>query len=178
MEPITYLITGSMQNRMNQLMKVRAPRYQSEIWLVSLSCILLPFMVFGKTLMVYQQAWLLGSSLMIFLGLQWARQFYINKTFGRVYQDDVRVGEGSIQLEERGFTIVNPDAGPVFRRFSQVASVSLEQQVLVIVGRERWIEMVPLDNFPSGEPARLYNYMRERVPLRSSIVRRWFNRRD
>ena len=60
---ITYTITGQAQNRINQLMVEHSPRHSLLIWLASLSCLVIPMLVFGRSLSTITLSGLFGSSL-------------------------------------------------------------------------------------------------------------------
>ena len=102
---ITYTITGQAQNRINQLMVEHSPKHSLVIWLASLSCLIIPMLIFGRNLSTITLSGLFGSSLITLFTLKFALKYAVHKRFGLHYQPDLELETRTLTMNENDFSI-------------------------------------------------------------------------
>ncbi len=160
---ITYHITGQAQNRMNPLMIKYSPRYPLVIWTASLACLFLPLLVFRNSLSTILLSGLFGSAFITFWILNLGLKYALHKRFGLHYQPDLELETRTLSLEESGLTISSSLLTPAFRPYRQVQMITVEDNIIVIVGKSGWLELIPRDQVNEGNCGRLLDELSMRT---------------
>ncbi|WP_419533905.1 hypothetical protein [Endozoicomonas sp.] len=147
---ITYHITGRAQNRINQLMLKYSPKHTLVIWVASLSCLLIPLLVFRNSLSTILLSGLFGSAFITFWILNLGLKFAVHKRFSLHYQPDLDLETRTLILEEKGIKISSSLLKPAFRPYKQVKMITVEDNIIVVSGKSGWIEMIPRDQVTEG----------------------------
>lgn len=147
---ITYLITGQAQNRINRLMIKYSPKYTVIIWTASLSCLFLPLLVFRNSLSTILLSSLFGSAFVAFWILNLGLKYAVHKRFGRHYQPNLELETRTLSLGADGITITSSLLKPAFRPYRKVRMIAVEDNIIVIVGKDGWLELIPRDQVSEG----------------------------
>ena len=147
---ITYHITGQAQNRMNQLMIKYSPKHTLIIWTASLACLFLPLLVFRNSLSTILLSGLFGSAFITFWILNLGLKYAVHKRFGLHYQPNLELETRTLSLEPDGITINSSLLKPAFRSYRQVQAITVEDNIIVIVGKSGWLELIPRDQVSEG----------------------------
>ena len=147
---ITYLITGQAQNRINRLMIKYSPKYTFIIWTASLSCLFLPLLVFRNSLSTILLSSLFGSAFVAFWILNLGLKYAVHKRFGRHYQPNLELETRTLSLGADGITITSSLLKPAFRPYRKVRMIAVEDNIIVIVGKDGWLELIPRDQVSEG----------------------------
>ena len=147
---ITYEITGQAQNRINQLMLKHSPKYSLIIWLASFCCLLFPMMVYGRNLSNITLSGLLGSAFITFWILKLGIRYAINKRYSLYYQPDLQLETRTLSLQDNGFSISSSLVQPVSRSYRQIKDIKVEENIIIIIGKQWWFELIPRDCVTEG----------------------------
>ena len=147
---ITYLITGQAQNRINRLMIKYSPKYTFIIWTASLSCLFLPLLVFRNSLSTILLSSLFGSAFVAFWILNLGLKYAVHKRFGRHYQPNLELETRTLSLGADGITITSSLLKPAFRPYRKVGMITVEDNIIVIAGKDGWLELSPRDQVSEG----------------------------
>ena len=147
---VTYTITGQAQNRINQLMIKYSPKHSLLIWVASLSCLLLPLIIFRNSLSTILLSGLFGSAFITFWVLNLALKYAVHKRFGLNYQPSLVLETRTLELKEDGVCITSSLLKPAFRHYKQVKMVTVDDNIIVIKGKGGWLEMIPRDHVSEG----------------------------
>lgn len=147
---ITYLITGQAQNRINRLMIKYSPKYTFIIWTASLSCLFLPLLVFRNSLSTILLSSLFGSAFVAFWILNLGLKYAVHKRFGRHYQPNLELETRTLSLGADGITITSSLLKPAFRPYRKVGMITVEDNIIVIAGKDGWLELIPRDQVSEG----------------------------
>ena len=124
MRQLSYLITGQAQNRINELMIDYAPKYNGLIWSASFACIVMPMLVFGRSLSNITLSGLFGSALVVFLILKLSYRYALSQRFGRHFQP-------AIELEQRTLTLHDEDSTHVITAQTEHSTVQRSQKIII-----------------------------------------------
>ena len=147
---ITYEITGEAQNRINKLMLKHSPKFTLLIWFASLSCLVVPLAVFGRSLSNIALSGLLGSSFIAFWILKLALQYATHKRYSLHYQPDLQLETRTLSLKESEFCIASSLTQTTSRSYKQIKSIKVEDNIIIIIGRQWWFELIPRDAVLEG----------------------------
>ena len=147
---ITYTITGQAQNRINQLMVEHSPKHSLLIWLASLSCLVVPMMVYGRSLSTITLSGLFGSSLITLFILKLALKYAVHKRYGLHYQPDLELETRTLTMHEDEFSIASSLTSTTSRKYKQIKSITVEDNIVVIKGKSHWYELIPRDCVEAG----------------------------
>ena len=160
---VTYHITGQTQNRINQLMIKYSPKHTLVIWVASLACLLMPLLVFRNSLSNILLSGLFGSALITFLILNLGLRYAVHKRFGLHYQPDLDLETRTLCLEEHGISIRSSLLKPAFGPYKQVKMITVEDNIIVIAGKNGWLEMIPRDQVTEGNCGLLLDTLCQRA---------------
>lgn len=147
---IVYDITGQAQNRINQLMIKHSPGYSLIIWLASLSCLIIPMVVFGQSLSSITLSGLFGSAFVTFCILKLALRYGTHKRYSLHYQPELQLETRTLTLNEKEFCISSSLLRPTSRSYRQIKAIKVEDNVIIIMGRWWWFELIPRDCITEG----------------------------
>lgn len=181
---MTYKISGQAQNRINQLMVKHSPNYSLVIWLASLSCLIVPMLVFGRSLSTITLSGLFGSSLVTFCILKFALKYAINKRYSLHYQPNLELETRTLTLNESDFCISSDLLRPTSRDYRQIKSIVVEDNIVIIRGKgadspksahsqkgaysqkRDWFELIPRDCITEGNGGFIIEELSERAGVR------------
>ena len=147
---ITYTITGQAQNRINQLMIEHSPKHSLLIWFASLSCLVVPMIVYGRSLSTITLSGLFGSSLITLFVLRLALKYAVHKRYGLHYQPDLELETRTLTLNEDDFSISSSLTSATSRKYRQIKSITVEDNIVIIRGKPHWYELIPRDCVEAG----------------------------
>ena len=147
---ITYHITGQAQNRINQLMIKYSPKYTLTIWIASLSCLFFPLLVFRNSLSSILLSGLFGSAFIAFWILNLGLKYAVHKRFGLHYQPNLELETRTMSLGVDGITITSSLLKPAFRPYRKVRMITVENNIIIIAGKDGWLELIPRDQVSEG----------------------------
>ncbi len=162
---ITYHISGEAQNRINQLMIRHSPTYSLIIWCASLSCLIVPMMVFGRSLSNITLSGLFGSAFITFCILKLALRYATHKRYSLQYQPDLQLETRTLNLEDDHFTISSSLVGPTSRSYRQIKDIKVEDNIIVILGKYWWFELIPRDCVSEGSCGLLLAELSEKTGI-------------
>ena len=163
---ITYIITGQAQNRINQLMIEHSPRHSLIIWLASLSCLVIPMLVFGRSLNTITLSGLFGSSLITLFILKLALKYALHKRYGLHYQPDLELETRTLTMNESDFSISSSLTRTTSRKYKQIQSIRVEDNVVIIRGKNHWYELIPRDCVTAGNAGFLVEELAEKARVK------------
>ena len=163
---ITYEITGQAQNRINQLMIKHSPKYSLIIWLASFSCLLFPMMIYGRNLSNITLSGLLGSAFITFWILKLGIRYATNKRYSLYYQPDLQLETRTLSLGEDDFSISSSLLSPVSRKYRQIKDIKVEDNVIIIIGKQWWFELIPRDCVTEGNCGLLLTELSENAHIK------------
>lgn len=163
---ITYTITGQAQNRINQLMVKHSPKHSLMIWVASLSCLVIPMLVFGRSLSTITLSGLFGSSLITLFILKLALKYAVHKRYGLYYQPDLELETRTLTLNEDSFCISSDLTKATSRPYKQIKSIKVEDNVVIIRGKTHWYELIPRDCVTAGNIGFLTEELAERANVK------------
>lgn len=163
---ITYAITGQAQNQINQLMAKHGPKYSLLIWVASLSCLVVPMLVFGRSLSTITLSGLFGSSLITLLILKLALKYALHKRYGLHYQPDLELETRTLSLDDNEFRISSDLTRATSRKYSQISSIVVDENVVVIKGKSDWYELIPRDCITQGNCGMIIEELAERAGVK------------
>ena len=163
---ITYIITGQAQNRINQLMVEHSPKHSLVIWLASLSCLVTPMLVFGRSLSTITLSGLFGSSLITLFILKLALKYAVHKRYGLYYQPDLELETRTLTMNEDEFSISSSLTKATSRKYRQIKSIKVEDNVVIIRGRNHWYELIPRDCVTTGNIGFLTEELAEKAKVK------------
>ncbi|WP_067515724.1 hypothetical protein [Endozoicomonas ascidiicola] len=147
---ISYTITGKAQNRINALMAKYSPKHTAVIWIASLSCLCVPLLVFKNNLSSIMLSGLFGSAFITFWILNLGLRYAVHKRFSLHYQPELELETRILQLEDNGIRIDSSLLKPAFRPYRQIKAIVVEDNIIIISGKNGWIEMIPRDCIIEG----------------------------
>lgn len=160
---VIYHITGQSQNRINQLMHKHSPKHTLVIWVASLACLLVPFLTFRDSLSNILLSGLFGSAFITFWILNLGLKYAVHKRFSLHYQPDLDLETRTMSLEEDGIKISSSLLESAFRPYKQVKMITVEDGIIVIVGKNGWIEMIPCNQITEGNCGLLLDILCQRT---------------
>lgn len=163
---ITYIITGQAQNRINQLMVEHSPKHSVVIWLASLSCLLAPMLIFGNSLSAITLSGLFGSSLITLFILKLALKYAVHKRYGLYYQPDLELETRTLTINESDFSISSSLTTASSRKYKQIKSIRIEDNVVIIRGKNHWYELIPGDCVISGNVGFLVEELADKAKVK------------
>ena len=163
---ITYQITGQAQNRINQLMIRHSPDYSMLIWLASLSCLVAPMLIFGRSLSTITLSGLFGSALATFCILKLAIRYAVHKRYSLYYQPDLDLETRSLSLTDKDFSISSSLTKPSSRPYRQIKSIKVDNNIVIIRGKGLWFELIPRDCVTEGNIGLATELLAERAGIR------------
>lgn len=150
MKQISYLITGQAQNRINTLMIKHAPQYNGLIWSASFVCVVMPMLVFGRSLSNIALSGLFGSALVVFLILKLSYHYALSRRFGRHFQAAIELEQRTLKLYDKHIELTSSLRKPSTRQYKEIKKIVLDGNVGIIIGRSGWFEMIPFDCIIEG----------------------------
>ena len=142
---VSYTITGQAQNRMNALMAKYSPKHTAIIWIASLSCLFVPLLVFKNSLSTILLSGLFGSAFVTFWILSLGLRYAVHKRFSLHYQPELELETRILKLEDTGILIESSLLKPAFRKYRQIKSITIDNNIMIITGKNGWLEMIPRD---------------------------------
>ena len=163
---VTYTITGQAQNRINQLMIKYSPKHSLLIWAASLSCLLLPLLVFQNSLSTILLSGLFGSAFITFWILNLALKYAVSKRFSLSYQPSLVLETRTLELQGDGIYITSSLLKPAFRPYKQVKAVMVDDNIIVIKGKANWFLMIPRDHVTQGNCGLLVDELCQKAAIK------------
>ncbi|OED41668.1 hypothetical protein ACH42_13280 [Endozoicomonas sp. (ex Bugula neritina AB1)] len=163
---ITYDITGQAQNRINQLMIKHSPRYSLLIWLASFSCLIIPMAIFGRILSSITLSGLFGSAFITFCILKLALRYATHKRYSLHYQPDLQLETRTLSLKDDEFCISSSLLRPASRSYSHIKDIKVEDNIIIIIGKSWWFELIPRDCITEGNGGLLLAELSEKTGVK------------
>ena len=127
-----------------------SPKHSLVIWLASLSCLVFPMLVFGRSLSTITLSGLFGSSLITLFILKLALKYAVHKRYGLHYQPDLELETRTLTMNEEDFSISSSLTKATSRKYKQIKSIRVEDNVVIIRGKNHWYELIPRDCVTAG----------------------------
>ena len=143
-----------------------SPKHSLVIWLASLSCLVIPMLVFGRNLSTITLSGLFGSSLITLFILKLALKYAVHKRYGLYYQPDLELETRILTMNEDEFNISSSLTKATSRKYKQIKSIKVEDNVVIIRGKNHWYELIPRDCVTAGNIGFLTEELAEKAKVK------------
>ena len=109
---------------------------------------------------------LFGSSLITLFILKLALKYAIHKRYGLHYQPDLELETRTLTMNEEDFNISSSLTRATSRKYKQIKSIRVEDNVVIIRGKNHWYELIPRDCVIAGNIGFLTEELAEKARVK------------